>query len=58
MLRHFSVHVYHASCTYRIGARNDPSAVVDPKLRLLNKSINVPFVKIAFFTQMINSKTL
>ncbi|XP_063415907.1 uncharacterized protein LOC134697523 [Mytilus trossulus] len=34
MLRHFSVHIYHACCTNRMGARNDPSAVVDQKLRV------------------------
>ncbi|XP_063436309.1 L-sorbose 1-dehydrogenase-like [Mytilus trossulus] len=34
MLHHFSHHIYHACCTNRMGNINDPTAVVDPELRV------------------------
>ena len=33
-VRHLAVTVYHHSCTCKMGAVNDPSSVVDPKLRV------------------------
>lgn len=32
-IRHFSLTVYHDSCTCRMGSFDDPTAVVDPQLR-------------------------
>ena len=32
-LRHFAQTVYHPTSTCRMGASNDPTAVVDPQLR-------------------------
>ena len=54
--RHLAVTVYHHSCTCKMGAMNDPTAVVDPKLRVKEiKGLRV--VDASIFPNVISGNT-